>query len=146
MQVRDAWKIAEERPKRNERKAALFLIQLNSGKHPCPQHVIDDVVVEAKNNALRTQEILKLKVMSVLEKAGITFDEIPGLEQVFDDIMPDDGKVDAYKNLGTKHLQESFFRENFPVGVSNKFLLFFLPLSSHTKVTKPRFPLFTQSL
>ena len=103
MQVRDAGKIAEERARRNERKAALFLMQLKSGKHPCPQHVIDDLVVEAK-------------VMSVLEEAGIMFDEIPGLEQVFDDIMPDDGKVDAYKNLGTKHLQESFFRKTSQLG------------------------------
>ena len=120
----------------------MFLMQLKSGKHPCPQHVIDDVVVEAKNNALRTQEILKLKVISVLEKAGITFDEIPGLEQVFDDTMPDDGKVDAYRNLGMKHLQESFFRKNFPVGLSNKFLLFFSPTVVPYKGDKTKIPSF----
>ena len=87
---------------------ALFLLQTK-----VTDNIMDGVTSLVKN----TVEILKMGVQNRLDSAGLRFDAVPGLDELFKDDHPISSPL---CHVNTEHKQAAYFKENFNLVVGNQ--------------------------
>lgn len=73
--------------------------------------VMDNVTTLVRN----TVEILRMGVQNRLDGAGLRFDAVPGLGELFED---DHCISNPFVHVNTEHKQAAYFKENFSLVVS----------------------------
>ena len=79
---------------------------------------MDGVTSLVKN----TVEILKMGVQNRLDSAGLRFDAVPGLDELFKDDHPISS---PFCHVNTEHKQAAYFKENFNLVVAEAYHLSF---------------------
>jgi len=88
---------------------ALFLLrtkEVNRLTQKATDNIMDGVTTLVKN----TVEILKMGVQNRLDSAGLRFDAVPGLDELFKDDHPISS---PFCHVNTEHKQAAYFKENF---------------------------------
>ena len=94
---------------------ALFLLQTKEVNR-LTQKVTDNIMDGVTSLVKNTVEILKMGVQNRLDNAGLRFDAVPGLDELFKDDHPISS---PFCHVNTEHKQASFFKENFNLVVGN---------------------------
>ena len=97
-----------------QRNSALFLLKTKE-VNQLTQQAIDSLDSDTTDMVKTTVEVLKNEVRNCLERAGIQFDGIPGLDSHFKDDKP---VSNPFHGLQAKTKQLKYFRDNFGVVVS----------------------------
>lgn len=104
----------EDRLGEKKKMDALFLLQtkeVNKLTQKATKNIMDNVTSIVKN----TVEILRMGVQNRLDSAGLRFDAVPGLTELFED---DHSICNPFSHVNTEHKQAAYFRENFGLVVS----------------------------
>ena len=107
----DELEVRLDEKKRND---ALFLLQTkeaNRFTQKATNSVMDNVTTLVRN----TVEILRMGVQNRLDSAGLRFDAVPCLGELFED---DHCISNAFAHVNTEHKQAGYFKENFSLVVS----------------------------
>ena len=99
----------EDRFEEKKKTDALFLLQtkeVNRLTQKATDNIMDNVTSLVKD----TVEILNMGVQNRLDSAGLRFDAVPGLEELFED---DHQISNPFRHVNTEHKQAAYFKENF---------------------------------
>ena len=97
-----------------KRNDALFLLQTkeaNRFTQKATDNVMDNVTTLVRN----TVEILRMGVQNRLDSAGLRFDAVPGLAELFEE---DHCISNPFAHVNTENKQAAYFKENFSLVVS----------------------------
>ena len=93
------------------RSAALFLLKLKD-EHKISQKAVDDIVFHSKSFLDDVVARIKVGVHSRLASAGISYDKVAELDDVFTQVR------DPFDDIDTCYKQEKYFIENLGLIVS----------------------------
>jgi hypothetical protein len=97
-----------------KKQNALFLLKTKE-IHNLTRIATDSVVSDTTYIVRNSIELLKMGVANRLDSAGIRFDAVPGLEDLFKDDSPVNN---PFSGLQGKRKQTNYYRENFGLVVS----------------------------
>ena len=104
----------EDRNEANKRLNALYLLSTKES-NLLTQKALDGIVDGTTALVRNTVELVKRGVQNRLDSAGIDFDAVPGLE----DLFAEGHEIsNPFSHVATKHKQAAFYAENFGLVVS----------------------------
>ena len=104
----------EDRTEANKRLNALYLLSTKEA-NLLTQKALDGIVDGTTALVRTTVELVKRGVQNRLDSAGIDFDAVPGLE----DLFAEGHEIsNPFSHVVTKHKQAAFYAENFGLVVS----------------------------
>ena len=100
----------------NEKKRmdALFLLQTKEANR-LTQKATDNIMAGATALVKNTVELLRMGVQNRLDSAGLRFEAVPGLTELFND---EHVISNPFRHVNTEHKQSAYFKENFNLVVS----------------------------
>lgn len=98
----------------NRRSNALYILRVKE-ENLLTQKCVDDIVLSSTELIRNTVETIGNGVRECLSNAGIQFDTVPGLQELFSPINP---VSNPFEHVSTKYKQVSFFKEEFGLIVS----------------------------
>ena len=107
----DKLELSLEERKKN---GALFLLQAKEANRltqRATENMMENVTTLVKNAV----EILRMGVQNRLDSAGLRFDAVPGLAELFED---DHSISNPFAHVNTEYKQAAYFKENFSLVVS----------------------------
>lgn len=107
----------EDRAEANKRLNALYLLKTKETQL-LTQKAVDEIVEGSTALVRNTVELIRDQVSNRLDSAGIRFDAVPGLEELFKE---DHSNSNPFGHISTKSKQSSFYKENFGLVVSNRY-------------------------
>lgn len=118
--VSDVEDVNEERPHivsnfQHMKQMALFLLKTREVRK-VSQVALDGIIADFTQMHERTVNELKLEVRACLQAKGMSISAFEGLEDVFHDPR----KIEPFRRLNSKFLQEKFYREHLHLLVSRK--------------------------
>lgn len=104
----------EDRTEANKRLNALYLLSTKEA-NLLTQKALDGIVDGTTALVRNTVELVKRGVQNRLDSAGIDFEAVPGLE----DLFAEGHEIsNPFSHVATKHKQAAFYAENFGLVVS----------------------------
>lgn len=107
--------IEAQQPDQLIKKTNAFYILRIKEANLLTQKCVDDIVLGTSELIKSTVEAVGIGVRDCLNNAGIQFDTIPGLPELFAANNP---VSDPFEHVSTKYKQVSFFKDNFGLIVS----------------------------
>jgi hypothetical protein len=104
----------EDRDEANRRLNALYLLKTKE-VNLLTQKATNDIVQGTTALVQNTVEVIRKGLQNRLDSAGIAFDAIPGLEDLFAEDHP---ISNPFEHVSTKHKQAAYFKEQFGLVVS----------------------------
>jgi hypothetical protein len=108
----------EDRAEANKRLNALYLLKTKETQL-LTQKTLDSIVEGSTSLVRNTVELIRDEVANRLDSAGIRFDAVPGLNDLFQE---NHSISNPFSHILTKSKQSAFYRENFGLVVSIRVL------------------------
>ena len=97
---------------------ASYLLNMKE-THKFTQRSVDDIVTGTTRVVQNSIELLKRKLFTRLDTAGVDFAAVPGLQEFFDGLQEEDNVVmNPFLGVETKAMQDKAFKELFGLVVS----------------------------
>jgi len=97
-----------------KRMDALFLLQTKEANR-LTQKATDNIMEGATALVKNTVELLRMGVQNRLDSAGLRFEAVPGLTELFND---EHVISNPFRHVNTEHKQSAYFKEDFNLVVS----------------------------
>lgn len=104
----------KDRLEANKKMNASYLLSTKEA-HSLTQKALDGIIDGSTNLVRNTVELIQIGVQNRLDSAGIDFDAVPGLSELF----AEDHKIsNPFTHVATKHKQAAYYAANFGLVVS----------------------------
>ena len=97
-----------------EHKKAQFLLKTKE-INLLTQKCVDNIVEDSTELVQGTVKAIKHGLQNCLEKAGLNYNDVPGLDELFDE---GHAISNPFKHISTKYKQNAYFEEHFGLVVS----------------------------
>ena len=104
----------QKTPEEVQRNAALYLLKLKD-KDRVPQTVINSIVENTTDIVRTNMEVLKFGLAARLDTAGIDFNAVPGIAELFHE---DSITMNPFSGLTNKNQQHQYYKNNLNLVVS----------------------------
>ena len=104
----------QKTPEEVQRNAALYLLKLKD-KDRLPQTVINSIVENTTDIVRTNMEVLKFGLAARLDTAGIDFNAVPGIAELFHE---DSITMNPFSGLTNENQQHQYYKNNLNLVVS----------------------------